>query len=99
MYEAKVFYFYMAVNNDDDKQLSYNEIDLIDTGEAYFKRLALEIGIDKAVEMIASNDLVKTQFEFIERGLASEYISQLLMRHPEVIERAENAAIETYRGL
>lgn len=97
--EAKIYYFYHVINNDEDVQLSYNEIELIDAGESWFKRLALDVGIDEAVEEISRDDLVKTRFEFIERGLASEYITQLLMRHPEVIERAENTAIEIYKGI
>ena len=106
-YVAKVYYFDMTVNNDEDKELSYNEIDLIDIGEAYFKKLYLKVGIDEAIDIIAcdasgiikGHNLIKAKAEFVERGLASEYITKLLMRHPVVIGLAEQNAIETYRGI
>ena len=97
-----MYQFDYIKNNEDEIVLEYSKEDLELQGGLYFTGLVGKVGFDEAIEVIfagkwkeASNKLAHA----MANGSIQVLLPNALLDNKDVIERAENAAIEIYEGI
>jgi len=93
--------FEFTQNNQEDVTLYYDTDDLDLQGVCYFTKLIADVGIGEAIEIVAGDfwKEAETNAASLLLGATNPYFIELLRGHEDVIMRAENAAIETYKGV
>jgi len=93
--------FEFTQNNQEDVTLYYDNDDLDLQGDLYFTKLIADVGIGEAIEIIAGDFWAEaeTNAASLLLGADNPYFTNLLRDHDKVIEMAENAAIETFKGI
>lgn len=81
--------FNFIQNNDEDVELEYFDDDLELQGDLYLDKLLNGLGFDETLEI-----LFKDRFEEVRK-----MFTDALKNNDKVIRNAENAAIETFKGI